>query len=214
MDIYWYGQSCFKIKGKTATVVVDPFSPREEGAKVPKDLEAQIVLVTHNHQDHNNVSAILGEPLIISGPGEYEKNGVSIVGISSFHDKKQGEERGKNTIYHILMDGISLIHLGDLGTKLTEEQLSLIDEANILMVPVGGVYTIDGQEAAEVIAQLEPGIVIPMHYNLAGFNDNLAGLEPFLKEMGAENITPLPKLSTSKDKIPEETTVVLLTKSS
>ncbi|MDO8639090.1 MAG: MBL fold metallo-hydrolase [Candidatus Daviesbacteria bacterium] len=212
MDIYWYGQSCFKIKGKTATVVIDPFDPEFTGLKIPKDLEAQVVLVTHNHKDHNFAEIVKGGPLIISGPGEYEKAGVSVSGIKTFHDKTSGSERGVNTIYHLIVDGINIVHVGDLGHNLTEEQSSLIDATDILMVPVGGTYTLNAEGASEVVSELEPGIVIPMHYALPEGKSDLSGVEPFLKEMGAENVEAVPKLSITKDKLPEETTVTLLSK--
>lgn len=215
MDIYWYGQACFKIKGKTAAVVIDPFDPQMLGLKLPKDLEATVVLSTHSHGDHSNFAAVSGHPTVVTGPGEFEISGVSINGIDSFHDNSQGSERGHNTIYHIFMDGINIVHLGDLGHILSDEQVSAIDTtADILMIPVGGVYTIDAKTAAKVVAQLEPKIVIPMHYSIPGLKVELQGLEEFLKEMGAENISPQTKLSISKDKLPEETTVVILEKNS
>jgi len=213
MDIYWYGQSCFKIKGKTATVVIDPFDPEFTGLKLPKDLEAEVVLVTHNHKDHNFTESVKGNPLVISGPGEYEKAGVTVEGIKTYHDKTSGSERGINTVYHLIIDGINIVHVGDLGHKLTEEQSSLIDQTDVLMVPVGGTYTINAEGASEVVSELEPSIVIPMHYALSDGKVELAGVEPFLKEMGVENIEPVPKLSITKDKLPEETTVALLNKS-
>lgn len=213
MDIYWYGQSCFKIKGKTATVVIDPFDPEFTGLKLPKDLEVQMVLVTHNHQDHNFVEAVKGDPLIITGPGEYERAGISVNGINTYHDKASGAERGANTVYHFIIDGINIVHVGDLGHNLTEEQSSVIDKTDILMVPVGGNYTINAEGASEVVSELEPAIVIPMHYQLPEGKSELSGVEPFLKEMGAENLAPVPKLTITKDKLPEETTVVLLSKS-
>ncbi len=212
MDIYWYGQSCFKIKGKTATIVIDPFDPDFVGLKLPKDLEGQVVLSTHQHKDHNNVGVVSGDPLIITGPGEYERVGVSIAGIQTFHDKVSGAERGSNTIYHILMDGINIVHVGDLGHVLTDEQASAIDNTDILMIPVGGKYSLDVEMAAKVVAGLEPRIVIPMHYQLPGMKIELGGVEPFLKEMGAENVAPIPKLTITRDKLPEETTVVVLNK--
>lgn len=213
MDIYWYGQACFKIKGKTITVVIDPFDPDFTGLKLPKDLEAQIGLVTHSHQDHNNIQAVIGNPLVITGPGEYEKSGVTVTGIAAFHDNVKGAERGINTIYNVSMDGINIVHLGDLGHVLTEEQTSQIDNVDILMIPVGERYTLDIEAAGKVVAELEPKIVIPMHYKIPGLKIELLGVEPFLKEMGAENVQPVPKLSITKDKLPDETTVVLLAKS-
>lgn len=213
MDIYWYGQACFKIKGKSAAVVIDPFDQEMLGLKLPKDLESQVVLSTHFHKDHNNIGAVAGNPLVISGPGEYEKSGISITGIPTFHDANEGAERGPNTIYHFLVDGVNIVHLGDLGHVLTDEQVSQIDNTDILMVPVGGVYTIDGETAAKVVAQLEPKIVIPMHYGIEGLKIKLNSPESFLKEMGAENVAPVLKLSVTKDKLPEEATVVVLSKS-
>lgn len=212
MDINWFGQSCFKIKGKTASVIIDPFDPEFTGLKLPKNLDAQIVLSTHNHKDHNNTEAVEGDPLIITGPGEYEKAGVSIIGISTFHDKVLGTERGSNTAYHILIDGINIVHLGDLGHILTEDQSSQIDATDILMVPIGNKYSLDAEDAAKVVAQLEPKIVIPMHYKIEGLKFELSGVDVFLKEMGTENTEPQPKLSVTRDKLPETTTVVVLSK--
>ncbi len=209
MDITWFGQSCFKIKGKTTTVITDPYDS-SIGLKLPKDMEAQIVLSTHDHRDHNNVLAVTGEPLVITGPGEYEKMGVTILGIPTFHDNTGGSERGSNTIYYFQIDGINFVHLGDLGHVLTEGQMEQIDDVDILMVPVGSVYTIDGKKAAETVSELEPKIVLPMHYKIPGLEIKLEGPELFLKEMGAENATPQPKLAITRDKLPEETTVVLL----
>lgn len=213
MDIYWYGQSFFKIKGKTATVVVDPFDPDSVGLKFPKDTLSQLALVTHQHHDHNNTKALEGDPLVITGPGEYEKAGVSVLGVGAYHDTVEGVERGKDTLYIITIDGINIAHLGDLGHVLTEEQLAQIDSVDILMIPVGSVFTINAEDAAKVVAQLEPKVVIPMHYKIEGLKPGLEGVELFLKEMGAENIQPQPKLTITKDKLPEETMVVLLSKS-
>lgn len=214
MDISWYGQSMFKLKGKAGTAVIDPFDPQFIGLKFPKDLEAQVVLSTHRHGDHSNTKEIAGHPLVVDGPGEYEVSGITVVGIQTFHDKSEGSERGKNTIYSLSMDGLNIVHLGDLGHVLTEEQAGLINtEVDILMVPVGGVFTIDAEDAAKVVAQLEPKIVIPMHYKLPELKVEIEGVESFLKEMGAEAIAPVPKLTITKDKLPDETTVVLLSKS-
>ncbi|MFA5933388.1 MAG: MBL fold metallo-hydrolase [Microgenomates group bacterium] len=214
MDIYWLGQSCFKIKGKTATIVIDPFNPEFTGLKLPKDLDAQVALSTHSHEDHNNVAAVTGSPLVIAGPGEYEVAGVSVEGIATFHDNANGAEKGTNTAYHLLVDGINIVHLGDLGHKLTESQLSKIDSTDILMIPVGGKFSLDAELAVEVVAQLEPKIVIPMHYLIPELKiEGLEKVDAFLKEMGAENAEVQPKLSITRDKLPEATIVVVLSKS-
>lgn len=217
MDIYWLGQACFKLKGKNATVVIDPYDPDFTGLKLPKDLQADVVLTTHGHNDHNNVSAISGPsgetPPAFKDPGEYEVAGAVVTAISSFHDNKEGSERGKNIIFHLLLDNLNIVHLGDLGqSKLTEEQVAQIGETDILLVPVGSVYTIDAKAASEIMAQLEPKIIIPMHYKIEGLKFELEGVENFLKEMGAEGVLPQPKLFITKEKLPEEPQVVVLSK--
>ncbi len=216
MEITWLGQACFKLKGKNATVIIDPFDPQFIGLKLPKDLQADVVLITHDHGDHNNAAAVsgpTGKAMVFTGAGEYEINGVVITGISSFHDNTQGSERGKNIIFHLLLDGLNIVHLGDLGQEeLTEEQLNLIGQTDILMVPVGSVYTIAAKEATSIVSQLEPKIIIPMHYRIEGLNVDLEPVENFLKQMGAEDVSPSVKLSITKDKLPEEPQVVVLNK--
>lgn len=218
MDIYWLGQACIKLKGKNATILIDPYDPDMLGLKLPKDLSADMVLVTHDHPDHNHSSVTAGisqsKPMVFSEPGEYEVAGVVATGVASFHDDTNGSERGANTIFQLMFDRLNLVHLGDLGqTKLTEEQIAQIGGVDILFVPVGGKYTIDSKGAAGVVSQLEPKIIIPIHYQIEGLKVELDGVENFLKEMGAEGVVPVPKLSITKEKLPEEPLVVVLTKS-
>lgn len=214
MDIYWGGQAMFRIKGKTKTVVIDPFDPEFVGLKFPKEMEADIVLSSHDHKDHNHTGSLVNaqgdQPQVFKDPGEYEVGGVVITGISSFHDDSQGLKRGLNTIFHLLFDGLNIVHLGDLGqSKLTEEQTAQIGETDILLIPVGSIYTINGKVAAGIVAQLEPKIIIPMHYFLEGLKFQLEPVDNFLKEMGVENVTPVSKLSITKEKLPEEPQVVV-----
>lgn len=217
MDIVWGGQALFKLKGKNATIVIDPYSSEFTGLKLPKDLTADVVLLSHDHEDHNNAPAVTspsgGQPMVFKEPGEYEVGGAVITAIDAFHDDKGGSERGKDTIFHLMFDNLNIVHLGDLGqSKLTEEQLTQIGEVDILLIPVGSVYTIDGKTAAGIVAQLEAKIIIPMHYFIEGLKFQLESVDKFLKEMGAEGMVPQPKLSVTKDKLPEEPTVVLLSK--
>lgn len=212
MEITHLGHSSFKIKGKTAIVVTDPFDPVMLGIKFPK-VEARIVTVSHRHKDHDNTGAVDGNPFIISGPGEYEIADVFIRGIPTHHDNKYGEERGKNTIYKIDMDAVHLAHLGDLGHKLSDEQLDQLGDVDILMIPVGGFYTIDAKKASEIVAQIEPHIVIPMHYREDRLKQEsfgkLSKVDEFFKEMG-KSVNIVPKLVTAKDKMPAELEVVAL----
>ena len=183
MNITWYGQSCFRLESKGTSVLVDPFS-KEIGLRAPR-LNDNIFLVTHEHYDHNNVDGISPEQFVIRGPGEYEKAGIHFEGILSHHDNTQGTQRGLNTIYLIRMEDMRLCHLGDLGqNKLTDEQVEQIGDVDILFIPVGGRYTIDSKEAAEVVKQIEPKIIVPMHYKVPGLNIDIDGPQKFLKEIG------------------------------
>ena len=216
VDITWHGQACFKIKGRIASVVVDPYESDFTGLK-PLKLEADIVCVTHNHQDHNNTKAVKTpdgqDPFVISGPGEFEKMGVNIVGVASFHDNSQGQERGKNTIYNITVDEMNIVHLGDLGQKkLTQEQVEQLSSCDVLLIPTGGTFTIEGKDAPDIIAQIEPKIVIPMHHKVEGLKFALDPVEKFLSAMGKEKQESQNKLSLSKEKLPEELELVILEK--
>lgn len=217
VDITWYGQACFKIKGRVASVVLDPYDADFTGLK-PLKLESQIVCTTHDHKDHNNTAVVRGveegqSPFVISGPGEYEISGVNIWGVASFHDDQQGAQRGKNTIYLVTIDEVNIVHLGDLGQKkLTQEQSEALSTCDVLMIPVGGVYTIDASDATDIIASLEPKVIIPMHYKVEGLKFDLAPISDFLKQMGKENIEPIAKFSVSQEKLPEEPEIVVLEK--
>lgn len=218
MDIYWHGQACFKLKGKNTSLIIDPFDPNFVGLKLPKDLLADVVLVSHDHEDHNNAQAVVsadgGQAAEFNKAGEYEVGGVVITAISSYHDNSQGSDRGLNIIFHLLFDNLNIVHLGDLGqAQLSEEQITQIGEVDILLVPVGSIYTIDGKAASDIVAQLEPKIIIPMHYFYEGLKFQLDPVDKFLKEMGSENVSPQPKLSITKEKLPEEPQVVVLSKS-
>jgi L-ascorbate metabolism protein UlaG (beta-lactamase superfamily) len=215
MTIIWHGQSCFQIsisqaKNNHLNIVIDPFS-EAIGLRLPK-LEADILLVSHQHYDHNNIKAVSGSPFLISGPGEYEVKNVFIQGIHSWHDNSQGRERGENTIYTIEAEDLKLCHLGDFGQKeLTEEQLEKIGEVDVLIIPIGGVYTISAKEALKIMSQLEPKIIIPMHYHLPKLNIKLDGLDKFLKMVGIKSIEPQPKLTIKKKDIsPEEVKIIAL----
>ncbi len=202
MNISWYGHSCFRIEAKEGSILIDPFS-KEIGLRPPK-IKDDLVLVTHQHFDHNNISEANPEAFIIDGPGEYEKQGISVRGISSFHDKSNGKERGLNTIYVLKAEDMNICHLGDLGQeKLEDKQLEEIGDVDILMIPVGGTYTIDHKEAVNVISQIEPKIIIPMHYKLKDLKVDIGGLDKFLKEIG---LTPekVDKLKIVKKNLPVE----------
>ncbi|PIQ74267.1 MAG: lactamase [Candidatus Portnoybacteria bacterium CG_4_8_14_3_um_filter_44_10] len=209
MVINWYGQSCFKIIANALTIVTDPFA-KNIGLRPPA-FAADIVCVSHQHEDHNNISAIGGEPFIVDGPGEYEIKGISILGVESFHDQKQGQERGLNTIYLIESEEIRLCHLGDFGQeKLSDEQLEALGGVDILFVPVGGKTTIDASTAAALVNQLEPKLVVPMHYKLPDLKVELDSADKFLKELGAPSKELVDKITVKKKLLPESTEVVMM----
>lgn len=209
MYITWLGQSCFKIQGKNATIITDPYQPAI-GLTLPR-LTGDIVTVSHQHKDHNNVGAVSGNPFIVTTAGEYEIKSVFIQGIPSWHDEKDGNERGANTIFLFNLEEMKLAHLGDLGTVLSDKQLEKLEGVDVLLVPVGGVYTIDAKKAAEVINQVEPRVVIPMHYQISGLAYKLQPVSRFCDEMGVKVNGAEEKLRITKKGLPvEETKVVIL----
>lgn len=205
MIITWQGHSCFKIQDKIGpdgvTVVTDPFH-KEIGLKVP-NFEADIITISHDHNDHNNAAALRGQPFIIDCAGEYDSKGVLVEGIDSYHDDQKGGVRGSNIIYRLEIDDISVAHLGDLGDILDNAQLEKLVGTDILLIPVGGKYTLDAKKAVEVISQIEPRIVIPMHYKTKDVKYDLDPVDKFVKELG---LTPTyeEKLKISKKDLPQE----------
>ncbi|MDD5127316.1 MAG: MBL fold metallo-hydrolase [Dehalococcoidales bacterium] len=208
MEITWLGHSCFRIKGSQVTIVTDPFAP-DLGYTLGKTA-ATIVTVSHGHPGHSYVSGVSGEYKTLKGPGEYEIGGVLIIGVATFHDADKGSLRGKNTVYVMDVDGVSVCHLGDLGHTLTSSQTEEIGNVDVLLLPVGGVNTIGPSQSAEVIRQIEPKAVIPMHYKTPVLKRELEPVEKFLKEMGQEHIEMRPKLNISRSNLPLTAQVFLL----
>lgn len=217
MDITYLGHASFKLRGKQASVVCDPFAS-SIGFGMPR-VSSDIVTVSHAHEDHNNVSSVSGsvrrgEPFVISAPGEYEVSGISIFGTRTFHDNQKGAERGLNSVYVIHVDEISICHLGDLGCVFGDSQVEKIGEVDVLLVPIGGVYTIGPKEAIEVINQLQPSIAIPMHYRTKKHNPRMFGelddIDAFLSEGGYDQAQRVKKLTLTKASLPEEFEVIVL----
>lgn len=212
MDIVYLGHSSFHIKGKDVSLITDPFDPESVGFRFPK-VSATIVTSSHDHDDHNKVENVSDVRKAITGPGEYEIQGVSIIGIPSFHDSKKGEERGKNTIYVIEMEGLRLAHLGDLGHKLSEDTVNAMGDIDVLMIPVGGHYTIDSKVAAEVARAVDPNIIIPMHYQMPGLNPSafaaLSDEKPFINELGYQVRTEK-KLSLKPGSLDDESQEIVV----
>ena len=209
MDITWLGLSCFRIRGSQAVIITDPFPPGL-GYTLGKQ-SADIVTVSHQHPSHSYDQGINSEHRLVKGPGEYEISGVLILGIGTYHDSVKGQSRGKNTIYLMEIDGVNVLHLGDLGHALNDQQAEEIGNVDVLLLPVGGVNTINAAMAAEVIRKLEPKVVVPMHYKTEKGSADLEPVENFLKEMGQAQVEPRPKLNISRNSLPLTTEVVVLT---
>ena len=208
MDVTWLGHGCFRLRGRGAAVVTDPYPP-SLGPKLPR-LEADLVTISHQHENHAYVQTVVRDPYVISGPGEYEVAGVTVTGMPTFHDDRRGEVHGRNTVYVIELDDVRVCHLGDLGHALTDEQLETIANVDVLLVPVGGGKTLDAARGAEVVRQVEPRLVVPMHYSLPSVKTELEPVERFLKEMGVTEADPLTRLSVQSSSGEAETRVVVL----
>jgi L-ascorbate metabolism protein UlaG (beta-lactamase superfamily) len=209
LDITWLGHGCFRLRGKSAAVVTDPFPP-SIGVRLGK-LEAQVVTISHEHENHSYISAVPNARYQVRGPGEYEVAGVGVMGFETFHDEQQGAEHGRNTVYLIELDDVRVCHLGDLGHKLADTALEALGSVDVLLVPVGGRATISAAQAAEVVRQIEPRLVVPMHFAIPGLKIELDQVDRFLKEMGVAEAEPQPKLSLQASSSSDsETKLVLL----
>jgi len=208
VDLTWMGHGCFRLRGRGAAVVTDPYPP-SLGPKLPR-LEADLVTISHAHPNHSHAQAVVKEPYVVDGPGEYEVAGVTVAGLPTFHDARQGEVHGRNTVYVIELDDVRVCHLGDLGHALAADMLEAIGNIDVLLVPVGGGNTLEAAGAAEVVRQVEPRVVIPMHYALPGLKTELAPVERFLKEMGVPEAEPQPRLTVQPSSTESETRVVVL----
>ena len=206
MNIIWYGQSCFKIQSKDIVLITDPFD-KKIGLRPPFG-SADIVTISHDHYDHNNFQVIKNNPFVIDSAGEYEIKKVTIKGIDSCHDNQEGKERGQNVIYKIEMEGINICHLGDFGQDtLINGQLEKIGQVDILFIPVGGVSTIDWKSASAIISQIEPRVIIPMHYKISGVKGELLKLDTvnkFCEERGVSSKEAVNKFSIKKKDLPQE----------
>jgi len=179
VEIVWLGHSCFRIRGREATVVTDPCPP-SSGYTMGKPT-ADIVTVSHPHENHSYVKGVAGHPVLIERPGEYEIHGAFLTGVGTYHDTSKGAARGPNVAFVVEMEDLRVCHLGDLGHTPTPNQVEEMSGVSVLLIPVGGNTTIDGATAAEVVNLIEPAIVIPMHYRTEVTKDELAPLDRFLK---------------------------------
>lgn len=206
MNITWLGHASFIIETGGKKIITDPLN---ETVGYPCwGPEGDIVTCSHDHWDHNAVETVQGNPRIIREPGLFELEGMRIKGIPAFHDQTKGKSRGAITIFQIYSEGLSLVHLGDLGHVLTEAQVKEIGKVNILLIPVGGKFTVDAAEAFTIVQQLKPNIVIPMHYGTPHLSFELAPVEDFTRRF--DQVVKKPYLTIKAEDLTKENNVVVL----
>ena len=218
MEISYLGHSCFRIRGRDTAIVTDPFSPKF-GYPMGKPQAGIVTVSTRDSgdvDDHAFVTGVGGEFRVVDGPGEYEISNVLINGIRTWTKQGNGASDDAkylfNTAYVIDIDDFRICHLGELSEVLTTDQVEAIGTVGVLMIPVGGGDTIGAKRAVEVVSQIEPSIVIPMHYQIPGTrSEQLEPVERFMNEMGAKSVTPLPKLTlNAKSSLPADMQVTVM----
>ncbi|MGI1690148.1 MBL fold metallo-hydrolase [Thermoanaerobacter uzonensis] len=208
MNIKWLGHACFKLTSEKGTVIVtDPFD-ESVGYPMP-NVKADIVTSSHSHFDHNYFKAVKGNFDIVDTVGEHNIKGINIKGVNTFHDDEHGAKRGKNIVFVFDIDGIRVCHMGDLGHVLTEKQVEEIGPVDVLLIPVGGYYTIDAKQAVEVMNQLKPKITIPMHYKTEFINFPIETVDNFLGMTAGKKILS-PEMDVKKEDLEGEPKVIAL----
>ena len=211
MKIKWLGHACFLITSEAGTrIITDPYATKEDLTYGEITESADIVTVSHEHADHNNAAAVQGKPEVVRGIGTFGVKGIEFKGVPSYHDRAGGSQRGKNTIFCFEVDDIRVCHLGDLGHQLNDKQVAELSSIDILLIPVGGYFTIDARIATQVCDQLKPKVIIPMHYRTDKCTFPIAGVDDFLK--GKERVT---RLETSErnfksEELPTTAQIVVL----
>jgi len=186
MRLIWHMHSCFEVSDDV-TVVIDPHDGRSIGVKPPQ-LRADIVLISHDHFDHNAIRVVKGDYTVIREVSPRTVKGVAIRGLTAFHDDVGGERRGKVNIFHFTMDGVRFCHLGDLGHMLTPAQVQELGEVDVLFVPVGGVFTIDGVQAQRLVRAIGPKVAVPMHFRVGGLSMSIQNADAFLNGLPEESV--------------------------
>ena len=208
MKMEYLGHACFRLTSADGIrIVLDPFDGRELGYPMPS-VEADFVLISHEHTDHNYVDALKGNPTLLKR--DYEGKGIAVKTIHVFHDDEVGAKRGRNIIHIIKVDGLTIVHLGDLGHILDEQILRSMGKVDVLMIPVGGTFTIDATKASIVVDQVKPKVVIPMHFWTPSLPFRLLKAEAFLQ--GKERVKRLEtnSIDLSPSGLPDKTEIWVL----
>jgi len=209
MKIKWLGHSCFLLTSNSGVrVLTDPFD-EQVGYELPA-VETDVVTVSHDHFDHNHVSVVKGNFACIDKPGKFSERGIDITGVSTFHDENGGAKRGTNIVFKFDIDGIRVCHCGDLGHLLTPEQIKEIGEVDVLLLPVGGVFTVDAAGAYEVAKQLKPAVTIPMHFKTEMLKFQVDGVDNFLSVAGGGEKAGKQEIELDKDSLKGPSKIVVL----
>jgi L-ascorbate metabolism protein UlaG (beta-lactamase superfamily) len=213
VDLTWLGHACFRLRGRDVTILTDPYEGTDWGYP-PLQTSANVVTISNEHPHHAGLAGVDGRPRVLRGPGEYEIGGALIWGIRTPRRANGADaQAARNTAFVIKLEELTVCHLGDLAVApLPPEELGGIKDADVLLVPVGGNCTINATQAAEVVAQVEPKLIVPMHYATDETRGSvpLDDIERFCKELGATDASPRPRLSITPTSLPSEPTVVLL----
>lgn len=211
MKIKWLGHASFLLTSDDGTRVVnDPYGPVEGLDYDPIDEAAEIVTVSHGHGDHNNVAAVKGNPEVVEGAGIKLVKGIEFTGVRTSHDAAKGSQRGTNTIFCFALDGVRVCHLGDLGHSLSEADVARIGAVDVLLIPVGGHFTIDHVVATQTCDTLSPRVVVPMHFKNDKCAYPIADVEPFLRGRPNFRRANDSEIELSTNQLPQATETVLL----
>ena len=214
MRIKWYGHAAFLITADQGLkIITDPYeSGAYDGALAYGKIldQADLVTSSHDHADHNDTQSLPGSPQIVKGSGSKTAKGIPFRGIPTYHDSSKGNERGANTIFTFLVDGIQICHLGDLGHILSDKEVAEIGTVDILLIPVGGYYTIDPEEAIRVAEQIKPKVLIPMHFKTEKCGFPIAPVEDFLKGKANVKQPKSSEVSFDKKSLPQQMEIVVL----
>jgi L-ascorbate metabolism protein UlaG (beta-lactamase superfamily) len=203
LQIRWHGHACFEITNDV-TLVTDPHDGKSIGIPAPSVI-GDIILVSHDHYDHNSVKTVEKEDSKVITDGRKKNiSNVEIRGIESFHDECCGEKRGGNIIFKFTMDDVTFCHLGDLGHELDEDAIQKIDDVDILFIPIGGTFTVDAELAWNIINMIKPKIAIPMHYKIGGLSLPIAGIDSFLERNKYKVLKVGNEIDIEKEDLPDE----------
>ncbi|MCX6653002.1 MAG: MBL fold metallo-hydrolase [Methanomassiliicoccales archaeon] len=204
MKIIWHGHSCFEVSDKV-TVVIDPHDGKSLGIKTPS-VRADVLLISHDHFDHNCSRIVKGDFVTMREPGKKELKGIKVLGLSAYHDDAEGTKRGKVTLFRFDIGGIRFCHCGDLGQDLGDQQVQALGKVDVLFVPVGGVFTLDGEGAQRLVDRLQPKVVVPMHFRIGGLSLSIQTVDGFLAGVPENRVRRVGnEVDLEKEDLPEDT---------